>query len=90
MQHQSSEPTRDYGAPHLPITSRSKSPMSRHACPYVAISAACICRRQPCGGIIPEADCPDHGHARNPVMEWHFPNDPLCQRLTQQLSEPKR
>lgn len=45
--------------------------MIRHAIPYTQPSPACPCPLQPCGGLIPTPDCPDHGHRRNPAMEWH-------------------
>jgi len=52
--------------------------MIRHAYPYTAPSADCSCVPQACGGLIPDPDCPDHGAKRNPAMEWHQANSPIC------------
>jgi hypothetical protein len=52
--------------------------MKRHAYPYVAASADCPCSPQACGGLIPDPDCPDHGAKRNPAMEWHQADSPVC------------
>lgn len=52
--------------------------MIRHAYPYAAPSAGCVCTPQKCGGIIPDSDCPDHGAKKNPAMEWHQDGGPVC------------
>ncbi|WP_431776282.1 hypothetical protein [Streptomyces cucumeris] len=45
----------------------------RHAVPYVALSSACVCpTAHPCGGIVPNSRCPEHGDRRTPTMEWHW------------------
>lgn len=45
----------------------------RHAVPYAAASDACVCPLAfPCRGIVPDADCPDHGNRANPAMAWHW------------------
>lgn len=47
--------------------------MLRHAVPYVDPTGACRCpTAYPCRGIVPDADCPDHGNRRNPAMAWHW------------------
>lgn len=53
--------------------------MIRHAYPYTAPSIDCGCPVQACGGITPGPDCPDHGAKRNPAMEWHHADSPICQ-----------
>jgi hypothetical protein len=53
----------------------------RHAIPYTQPSNACLCPLQPCGGINPSDTCPDHGHRRNPAMEWHQADNTYCQQL---------
>jgi hypothetical protein len=55
--------------------------MIRHAVPYAAVSAACPCPVQDCGGIIPASDCPDHGSCKEPAMEWHAADGPRCLAL---------
>ncbi|MFI6032996.1 hypothetical protein ACIBBD_02200 [Streptomyces sp. NPDC051315] len=52
--------------------------MIRHAIPYTAPTADCLCPQQACYGIIPALDCPDHGARRNPAMEWHEADGPFC------------
>lgn len=52
--------------------------MIRHAYPYTDPTTDCCCAHQTCGGIIPDPDCPDHGHKKNPAMEWHQAGSPVC------------
>jgi hypothetical protein len=54
--------------------------MMRHAVPYTD-APACPCQVQPCGGIIPDPDCPHHGARKSPAMEWHQADGPRCQQL---------
>ncbi|MEX3101211.1 MULTISPECIES: hypothetical protein [unclassified Streptomyces] len=51
-----------------------------HAMPYVT-SPNCTCTEQPCGGIIPDSECPDHGHRINPAMGWHLAGTVSCRTL---------
>ncbi|MFC5204593.1 hypothetical protein [Streptomyces kaempferi] len=45
----------------------------RHALPYAAVSGSCVCPVvYPCGGIVPAAECGEHGGRRSPAMEWHW------------------
>jgi hypothetical protein len=61
-------------------TGRPEPRPLRHAIPYTAASTACICERvHPCGGIVPNAECPDHGSTRNPAMRWHWEDN--CDRI---------
>lgn len=54
-------------------TGRPEPRQIRHAMPYAEISDACRCpTAYPCRGIIPDADCPEHGDRRAPAMEWHW------------------
>ncbi|PWG13927.1 hypothetical protein DF268_08660 [Streptomyces sp. V2] len=51
-----------------------------HAMPYVT-SPDCTCTEQPCGGVIPDSECPDHGHRLNPAMGWHLAGAVPCRKL---------
>ncbi|MET8978529.1 hypothetical protein ABZX85_23215 [Streptomyces sp. NPDC004539] len=51
-----------------------------HAMPY-ATPDDCTCTEQTCGGIIPDPECPDHGHRLNPAMGWHLAGTVLCRKL---------
>ncbi|MTE22619.1 hypothetical protein F0L17_26695 [Streptomyces sp. TRM43335] len=54
-------------------TGRPEPRELRHAMPYAEISEACRCpTAHPCGGIVPDPDCPEHGDRRAPTMEWHW------------------
>jgi hypothetical protein len=44
----------------------------RHARPYVEPSPGCCPTVHPCGGIVPDADCTEHGDRRAPAMAWHW------------------
>lgn len=55
--------------------------MIRHAIPYAASSPNCRCPVQRCGALIPDSACPDHGHPREPAMEWHIADNDRCQQL---------
>lgn len=45
----------------------------QHAMPYAEITDACRCpTAYPCRGIIPDADCPEHGDRQAPAMSWHW------------------
>lgn len=63
--------------------------MIQHAIPYAQPSRACRCSMQACGGIIPDPDCPDHGHRKEPAMEWHEADGERCRAL-QPKPERKR
>ncbi|MFE2973314.1 hypothetical protein [Streptomyces sp. NPDC059258] len=48
-------------------------PGVQHAVPYVAVATPECCPVvYPCGGIVPDADCAEHGNQRTPVMAWHW------------------
>lgn len=51
-----------------------------HAMPYTT-SADCTCTEQTCGGVIPDPECPDHGHRINPAMGWHLAGTVPCRTL---------
>lgn len=58
------------------VTGRPEARPLRHAIPYAAASTACVCPVvHPCGGIVPDSDCPDHGARRTPAMAWHWEAD---------------
>ncbi|SFD13026.1 hypothetical protein [Streptomyces aidingensis] len=58
-------------------TGRAEPREIRHAVPYGAPGEACTCERiTACRGLIPDADCPEHGDRRNPAMTWHW--EALC------------
>lgn len=63
------------------MTDAPAAGLDRHARPFARLSPDCRCPRQPCGGIIPDDDCPDHGYDANPAMEWHNEDNTLCRRL---------
>ncbi|MFF0465732.1 hypothetical protein [Streptomyces mexicanus] len=51
----------------LMLVGRPDARLVQHAMPAAAASAACTCETvQPCGGIVPDPDCPDHGARRAP------------------------
>lgn len=54
-------------------TGRPEPRQIRHAMPYAEITDACTCpTAYPCRGIVPAADCPDHGDRAAPAMAWHW------------------
>lgn len=54
-------------------TGRTEPRQVQHAVPYAEISDACRCpTAYPCRGIVPAADCPEHGGTRAPAMSWHW------------------
>ncbi|MGZ0200611.1 hypothetical protein ACNFR7_10535 [Streptomyces sp. RM1] len=62
----------------LLLTGRPDARLVRHAVPDVAPASACTCEAAaPCGGIVPDADCPEHGGPRSPRMWWHW-EGPAC------------
>ncbi|MBC2868597.1 hypothetical protein [Streptomyces mexicanus] len=62
----------------LMLAGRPDAHLVQHAMPATAASAACTCETvQPCGGIITDAECPDHGARRAPQMWWHW-EGPTC------------
>jgi hypothetical protein len=62
----------------LMLAGRPDARLVQHAMPAAAPSAACSCATvQPCGGIVPDAGCPDHGARRAPQMWWHW-EGPTC------------
>ncbi|MFF2383697.1 hypothetical protein [Streptomyces sp. NPDC058108] len=65
------------GRVHRVLTTGRPVPRDlRHALPYAAVSEGCVCPVvHPCGGIVPDADCGEHGGRRSPVVEWHWEAD---------------
>lgn len=62
----------------LMLAGRPDARLLRHATPATAPAAGCTCETaQPCGALIPDADCPDHGGKRSPQMWWHW-EGPAC------------
>lgn len=54
-------------------TGRTEPRQVQHAVPYAEISDACRCpTAYPCRGIVPAADCPEHGDRTAPAMAWHW------------------
>jgi hypothetical protein len=53
----------------------------QHAIPYAAPGPGCSCTAQPCGGLLPDVECPDHGHRKNPAMAWHVADGERCLQL---------
>jgi hypothetical protein len=61
----------------LMLAGRPDARLVQHAVPVTPPSPACTCETaQPCGGIIPDAECPDHGMG-SPLMWWHW-EGPAC------------
>jgi hypothetical protein len=62
---------------HRVLTTGRPAPRDvRHALPYTAVSRSCVCPVvYPCGGIVPDAECGEHGVRRSPVMGWHWEAD---------------
>lgn len=55
------------------ILGRPDARLVPHAIPAAAPSPACTCEAAAaCGGIVPDADCPEHGGVRSPQMWWHW------------------
>lgn len=63
-------------ADRLLRTGRPEPRQLQHAIPYAALSDSCRCpTAYPCRGIVPAADCPDHGGRTAPAMAWHWEAD---------------
>ncbi|GAA2906225.1 hypothetical protein GCM10010524_42490 [Streptomyces mexicanus] len=62
----------------LMLAGRPDARLVQHATPATAPSAACTCETaQPCGAIVPDTACPDHGARRARQMWWHW-EGPTC------------
>ncbi|MEU9796378.1 hypothetical protein AB0E27_38470 [Streptomyces sparsogenes] len=61
----------------LMLAGRPDARLLQHAMPAAPPSMACTCERvHPCGGIVPDSQCPDHS-MRSPQMWWHW-EGPAC------------
>ncbi|MEV7817820.1 hypothetical protein AB0P05_45575 [Streptomyces flaveolus] len=66
------------GVDRVLLAGRADARLVQHAVPGTAPSPACSCQTaQPCGGLIPDPDCPEHGDQRAPHMWWHW-EGPAC------------